>query len=197
MNLLNPTFIVGDLNQDLLVESHGDKLLDLMLDYNFKTSLTEPTHFQNGSSSLIDVVFCNDSNLVLETKVISCPFSNHKFVLAVLNLDSSSSNPNFVSSRVLNDKNLQLIKDDLARTKFDLCDKFDDVNEKWCVIKRIIIDIINKYAPYKRLRLTKRNRLPWVDKELLYYISKRNKLHNILVESKVGLALFFYLLLYY
>lgn len=185
VNGLNPTFIIGDLNHDLLT-SHGNNLNNLMLDYNFKTVLSAPTHHQGATSSLIDVVFFNDDESVLKCINIPCPFSNHDFVITTLKDNSIADINQYIKSRVLNERNLNLIKNELSSMNFDVVNSYFDVNEKWHVIKLILMDVINKYAPVKKFRLRKRNSYPWVDKELSYLMLKRDKLHEIAVESKTN-----------
>ena len=182
--LVNPTFIVGDLNQDLL-SFKGQSLLNLMLNFNFVTELNTPTHHQQNAASLIDVLFYNDKNSLSSCNIIECPFSNHSFLVGALNLDSIVDNNKFFLSRKLDEKNLLLIQNDIKNINFDLVLKlFEEVNDKWSVIKRLVIGSIDKFAPNKKFRLRKRDNLPWVDNELTYLIAKRDKLHKIAVNSK-------------
>ena len=76
-----------------------------------------------------------------------------------------------------------MIRNELSSTSFDISKKFDNVDERWHVIKRIFLSIIDKYAPIKKLRLKKRDRFPWVDSELYYHIALRDKLHEVVVAS--------------
>ena len=59
------TCIIGDLNQDLLTNK-GELLLSSMSDYNFQNFIQSPTHSQGNSSSLIDVCFLNDPQLLFK-----------------------------------------------------------------------------------------------------------------------------------
>ena len=105
----------------------------------------------------------------------------------MLNFETNRSDAsNNVTTRVLNEKSLNLIRDELKLTDFSIINKFENVDERWHVIKRILLSIIDKYAPSKKLRLKKRDRFPWVDNELHYHIAIRDKLHEIAVDSNTS-----------
>lgn len=179
-----PIFILGDFNQDLL-SVRGDKLKAVMLDYNFSTLIDTPTHFVGDSSSLIDVFFCNKPENIIKSSVLPCPFSNHYFIISSLNFVTNYSTiSKSINSRSLNEKNLNLIRDEVRVTDFNIAKKYCNIDERWHVIKRIFLSIIDKHAPFKKIRLKKRDHYPWVDNELLYHIALRDQLHDIAVASK-------------
>ena len=61
--------ILGDLNNDLLVNNRSKNLNDFINTYNLKQLINEPTHFTESSSSLIDVVLVNKINNILASEV--------------------------------------------------------------------------------------------------------------------------------
>jgi Reverse transcriptase (RNA-dependent DNA polymerase) len=178
-----PTVIIGDLNQDLLT-SRGDKLREFMLNFNFRNAISLPTHFQRGAATSIDVLLSNDVNLVRNSATIACPFSNHSFITGILSLDNKTSGGSTLEARMLSKKNLDLIKTSLASVRFDLVDLAETVEDKWAILKKLLLDAVDKHAPIKRFRLKKKQNLPWVDKECLYFMHKRDRLHSIAVKLK-------------
>lgn len=102
-NLSFPTFVIGDLNQNILTAPKTNPLLTLMDNYGFSISYDTPTHFQQNAKSLIDVVFANDQSILDDNHVIPCPFSNHRFILTLLNLTTLRLNKSTLSGRVLNE----------------------------------------------------------------------------------------------
>jgi endonuclease/exonuclease/phosphatase family metal-dependent hydrolase len=89
--------LVGDLNQDLLSEN-GTNLKTLMASQNAigksNTSFQNlPTHIMKKSKTCIDVVFCNNHELISSTEVSSSPFSDHEFVSISLNLTPIKNGP--------------------------------------------------------------------------------------------------------
>ena len=118
---LKPTFIIGDLNQDLL-SKNGDRLKTLMNDYNFETKVNVPTHYQGNSASLIDVVYYNNHDSLIQSLVLPCIFSNHRFVLSTLNFESAKPEGQFIMTRVLNEKSLNEIKTELSNINTGIID---------------------------------------------------------------------------
>ena len=182
INISDPTFIVGDLNQDLLT-SKGDRLKDLMENYSFGIDYNCPTHCHGSSKSQIDVVFCNTAN-ISSSSVIVCPFSNHHFVLTKSSFDSVAHNLSSITARVLNKAGLEAIKKELSLARFETLQLLDDSGDRWHFLKLIILEIIDKFAPLKKFRLKKFDNLPWIDKEAHYYIRKKDLLHHKAVNSK-------------
>jgi hypothetical protein len=111
--LVNKAFIIGDLNHDLLSEN-GERLLELTDVYNLKNNVNEATRVTNTSSTLLDVVFCNDISLVEKASVVSCPFSDHSFVHIALTINSKNKKSSIYESRCLKDKSLNAIKQELT-----------------------------------------------------------------------------------
>ena len=108
-NLMHPTLILGDLNQDLLT-SKGNNLRSIMENYGFKIPYFEATHIQGGKSSLIDVSLGNDEELFAASSVVGCPFSNHQFIIGSCNLEMNANDKHILRARVLNEINLESIR---------------------------------------------------------------------------------------
>ena len=64
--------ITGDFNIDMS-QNNNNKMTDLLLEYNLKQLITEPTHFTETSSSLIDLILVRNNNNVL-TSGVADPF---------------------------------------------------------------------------------------------------------------------------
>ena len=64
------------------------------------------------SKTLIDVVIHNQ-NRIVDTKVIGCPFSDHKFVITSLDFSCPKEKPFESFGRSLSEKNLLLISDNI------------------------------------------------------------------------------------
>ena len=64
--------ITGDFNYNML-SNDNNKLKDLMYQYNLKQIITEPTHFTESSSCLIELFLIRDDTNILHSEVID-PF---------------------------------------------------------------------------------------------------------------------------
>ena len=61
--------ILGDLNNDYLLNYKSKHLRNTMMNFNLTQLITEPTYFTESSSSLIDVLLISNSNNVLASEV--------------------------------------------------------------------------------------------------------------------------------
>jgi hypothetical protein len=102
VNLAYKSIIIGDLNHDLLSEK-GDSLMKLANIYNFINNVNEATRITQSSKTLLDVILCNDLDLIQCTKSIPSPFSDHHFIYGILKLNSSAKS-NVIKSRCLDEK---------------------------------------------------------------------------------------------
>ena len=116
-DLLNPIFIIGDINIDIL-KSNNNIILNFTKNNNLKNEITQPTHsilrYDNNtnqstfSESCIDLIIHNN-NLIQSTKIIDCPFSSHKFILANLELIAEKKQNKYMNVRNLSIVNVEKI----------------------------------------------------------------------------------------
>ena len=91
--------LFGDLNHDLLLQK-GVKLIELQSGYNLiRYPNNQPTRNVKNSSNLLEVAFSTDKHLISKTHTINCPFSDHSFVAAILNLKPLKSRATLINSR--------------------------------------------------------------------------------------------------
>lgn len=178
LNLKSNTLLIGDLNHDLL-SNNGNNLLSLMSSYNFTNFNNKPTRISNDSTTLLDVLFANCDNIISNSDVFDCPFSDHRFLVAALNIDSISSGSVTIETRQLNDEKISLISNKLSIDHMlSLTRLVDNSDDKFYAFTKSILDVLNEIAPLKQIRLRNRN-LPWVDYELRLYLSLRDKVYSI------------------
>ena len=80
---IQDTAILGDLNNDLLVNNRSKNLQQPMNTYNLKQLINEPTHFTESFSSHIDVILVYKTNNLLVSDVCD-PFITFHCPIAVL-----------------------------------------------------------------------------------------------------------------
>ncbi len=129
LNFDDPLFIIGDLNMDLL-SSKGQLLSDFMKDHLLKNFIKEPTRITKTSSTLIDVLLHNQ-NLVINTKVVGCPYSDHSFTVGEIQLISPKPKLQSFWSRSYSEKNMLLIEEQILNIDFSSLDKLNYSNGKW------------------------------------------------------------------
>ena len=194
IDLNDPIFIVGDLNMDLL-SPHGNSLSDFIKNHILKNYISEPTrvctrfkknsNLRSASSTLIDVLLHN-KDLVSETKVINCPYSDHKFIVGAIKIDSDKPKPDIFWSRNLSEKNLLLIEEKLVKADFSRLDSLKTSDDKWLFLKDKILTVLDTLAPLKKVTLKKENKFPWFDLELYRAKHNRDISYSLAIKSKIN-----------
>jgi hypothetical protein len=121
-----------------------------MSSFNFSYYVHEPTRKSKNTSTLLDVIFCNKTDIISATKAIKCPFSDHQFLLCSLNIKSGKHNHKVVLTRSLNLNTLEKLKLSIKNIPFHTMDSFKSVNLKWYFFKKVIMDVLNEIAPFKK-----------------------------------------------
>jgi hypothetical protein len=125
------------------------------------------------SKTIIDVVLHN-RDLVQSTKVVNCPYSDHKFVVTKIKLPKNTNNAqSSIMGRMLNEKNVDLIVKaikDNENLKVNTI-KLVNVNDHLNVIHNNLNSIIDSVAPVKKIKIKQKNYCSWMDEELIKVIN--------------------------
>jgi hypothetical protein len=132
---------------DLLCEK-GKNLKNFINNFNFQNCVNTPTrvaHYKDKktkvsrtTTSLIDVCIHNN-NVVNKALAVDCPFSDHKFILIKININSVEKIDSTNYVRNLSDKNLDLINNLLLKENFKSIELFDDIENMWLSFKNRIM----------------------------------------------------------
>ena len=178
-----------------LKSKKGDYLKDFLVNNELKNFVSNYTRVctnyykklrgYSTTKSLIDVIIHNQDKII-ETKVFGCPFSDHSFVLTSLDFKADTSKPNNSTyGRSLTAKNLLLINEELAKVDFSTTNNCTDVNQQWNLLKGKILDVIDKIAPVKEIKVKPKELFPWEDAQLHearklrdYYFSLSKQNHS-------------------
>lgn len=178
LNLNEPLFIIGDLNMDLNLDNkyRNSKINEFLSNnelINFikkptrnSTKFYKKTNTTRSSSTLIDVLLHN-SDYIIDTDVIDCPFSDHCFILAKLEIKKSPTVLKEYSCRNLSSENMQKINFLIDTINLQQMHTFDNINEKWNYVKNEITKIIDEVAPIRKIILKNPNQFPWYDDDLI------------------------------
>ena len=195
-NITHPTFIIGDLNMNLLT-AKGDLLRKLIQENAFVNHVNEITrigHYKNKQTgnirttpTCIDLVLHN-SSMLKACKVVECPISDHKFVLCKLNVAINNTDSDYgYWSRNLNTENLDLINFQLLNSDFSKIINSSNVEEQWSNLKSTVLSIVDSIAPLKYKKTKAQSidkKFPWIDKELNVVKGLRDRYYSIANKSK-------------
>ena len=153
-----PLFIIGDLNMNLLSDD-GNDLKEFMINNDLTNSVRSPTRIQTNfykktnkyktSKTLIDLVLYNQHNLAKQSIVIDCPFSDHCFVATSLDIAYVKPQLPTIMCRNLSEPVLAQILLDLEHMDHRMSED-KNVETNWTLIKKKIMQVIEKHAPLKK-----------------------------------------------
>jgi len=137
------------------------------------------------SSTLIDVVLHN-GDYIIDSDVIGCPFSDHKFVVSTLKFPSLKPQVQQFKSRCLSESNLKKIEDLLLNSS----DSFLDIDSatgpdaKLKYLQSTLLKLVDKVCPEKVVkRRSTYEQPPWIDHELNMAKNERDYLYKIADKS--------------
>jgi hypothetical protein len=154
-----------------ILNGKNNIILKFIKDNNLKNEITQPTHsilrYNNEtkqstfSESCIDLLIHN-SNLIQSTKIIDCPFSAHKFILANLQIIAEKKQDKYMNMRNLSIANVEKINFIIDNYDFSDIRTISGSNNKWIWIKNILLTIIDTIAPIKKMLLKNKRIFPWI-----------------------------------
>ena len=92
-----PVIIIGDINDDLLIRSNN--ISKVIRDLNLKQLIEKPTRLTNNSSTLLDVVITNRTNMIIKTDVEPSTIADHELITIVINIRKSKQEPDMRTHR--------------------------------------------------------------------------------------------------
>ena len=91
---------------------------------------------------------------------------------------------NTVVLRRLTDETLVLIDNEIQKCSFGFLDNIANVNDRWIMLKKMILHIIDNCAPKKHVKLKSKG-LPWLDADTFKLRYYRDKLYHAAIKSKL------------
>lgn len=125
--------------------------------------------------SALDVIATNCDDLLLDfDKTPACGFSGHDLLYACLNISTPKIYPKTIHFRDY--KNIDLVKLHEAAGLIEWDDVYNcgDVDGKVEIFNNVILDLFNKFAPVKTIRV-KHKYNPWITGEISNLIQQRDK----------------------
>ena len=171
-------YVMGDLNIDMYLSRSPllAKYQEILNFHGCDQLITEPTRITPTTSSLIDHIFTNVSELVSESGVILNGFSDHLITFCSRSCTKdvfSGSNTRFVRCYKSYSKFSFLAE--LRKIDWSSILTSTDVNYCLSEFNRLFRSAIDSVAPLREIRV--RNKMnPWMNSEILSSIKKRNSL---------------------
>lgn len=166
-NLISSDYIfcLGDFNIDFFNTSSVEfKFLDnIMQAFGLEQVMKKATRIAENSSTLLDLILTNKSDVVINADVINLPqFSDHHLVYCLVDMPIvRKNNPQFILSRNIKNINLDEFDASARSINWNSLQYFESIDEKIAFLENNIISLFNIHAPLRKIRVTKKFN-PWV-----------------------------------
>ena len=176
--------IIGlDHNLDLLkqsVHSKTQEFLECILDHNLLPTITKPTRISKTSATLIDnILISKKLQPNYESLIIVDDLSDHLPCLVRLKNFKPTGTKNFILKRVINNKAVMNIREDLSKIDWNAKLKDRLASDSFQAFHSELSISLNKHAPEKLVRIKdKRIKNPWMSKGLKISLIKSKKLYE-------------------
>ena len=172
-------FVACDLNCNLLKDClESEALNEICNILNLSQLIKEPTRVTFQSSSLIDVILASNTDLVVKSGVKETYISDHYLVYSILKFKLPKPSPHYMVTRSLRNYSPEQFRRDLAQVIWDEDPINDNVNEQTEKFNHKFLSVLNMHAPVKTIKI-KRRLCPFIDKEIVDIMKRRNTYHKI------------------
>ena len=170
---------LGDFNYNFNIDEINmtDPCVRLQQLTGARQLIESPTRVTETSSTIIDHIYTTLPNKHIRSGVIETSLSDHYLIYTILNSKHKTSPPKEIKIRCYKNFSTNAFIDEIANSRdlnIDGITTVDDAWEKW---SKAFLDISNKHAPIKTIRVKDRNN-PWVSREILNLMYQRDKIHK-------------------
>ena len=133
---------------------------------NLHNLISSPTRIAKTSTTLLDLVITNNTNMVLTSGVVHVQLSDHSLVYAFLRKTAPEMRSRKLCFRSLKNFDRDLILADLHTVPFNAMDVFEDVDDKLFVFETLFTEVLNDHAPpqFKQFHV-RGNQVPYMTEE--------------------------------
>ena len=190
INKEKPSAIIltGDFNarsplfwqEEILENSLGKRLSDLMLFNQMDQIINEPTHFpRENIETCIDLILTNQPNLFVHSGVIQSPDLNckHQIIHGTLNFSIPCPPPYKRKLWSYSKANTNKIKENLNSINWNEYLDNKSVDEMVTSFNKTFLDIINCNIPNKEATINDKD-APWITAEVKQAIKKKHRIYS-------------------
>ena len=178
-------YLLGDINCNLLPEANtydSSYLTNIFDIFGLSQLITEPTRVTPVSKTLIDLCITNSLEKVTNSGVIHLGISDHSLVFLTRKTHYHRNGPRVIETRQFKHFNRGKFLSDLNQLPWANVDLYSDPNDMWREWKEMFLGCVDRHAPLKLKRIRKK-RSPWITRELLCKIRKRDFLKKKAISS--------------
>lgn len=169
--------ITGDINVNMLTMQPNSHLSRLLVKYNLSSYVNEPTRITPNSSTLIDIIFSNNDNIVKNVNVTPPICSDHSVIN--FSIPDSVFKQHTYTKYIMEYANADVVKMNqiINNTDWVSISNQHDVNGFNSVLVDTINNVIEECIPRKKITI-RPNDKPWMTNEIRLKIRQRNRIHK-------------------
>lgn len=165
--------ILGDLNTDMLKKDSPvfKHFSSFCKSYALKQIIVDPTRITPKSRTIIDIILVSDTSKTFKSGVLEVGLSDHNMIYVIRKLKRGAiRHHNTLKIRSLKRYSPQIFAEELSKVNWIEVMQCDDVDIAWDRFKRNFLQVLNKVAPYKEIRIKQRTE-PWMTDSILKKIN--------------------------
>lgn len=181
--------LLGDFNINFL-SSKSDpdrkqkrKIMHFANMHNLEQLITTPTRISESSQSIIDLLFVNNSQRIVQSGVIVSTISDHFLVYCTIKSGVPKAQPRVIEYRSYKSYDKKKFIDDLKNVNWDAIVEQPDLNSVVSTWNKLFSGVADQHAPIKRNRV-KGIPIPWMTPKLSQAMRDRDYYHRRAVKSK-------------
>lgn len=172
----NRVLIMGDFNTCLMKQdTRSHKLSSLVVSSNLNFLDLAPTHHSHTNDSLLDLIITTEVDLISTHGQMDAPgFSHHDLIYASLKIRIPKPKAVILNQRNFARMNLTELDKDASSTNWAMVENLDSVDEKIEFLRVSIINIFDRHAPLRPVKL-KHKPSPWLNDTIRKAMKRRNQ----------------------
>ena len=153
------------------------KLLRMTVSHNLDQLIQSPTRITSNSSTLIDLLFCNNVQRIVDHGVIPLTLSDNSMIFCVMTSGMKKAPGRIVERRAFKYYSKDNFIRDLKDVNWKLIQEENNIDSavsKWDIL---FTNVADQHAPLKKSRISGLH-TPWLTSELIQLMHKRDYSHR-------------------
>ena len=153
------------------------KLLRMTVSHNLDQLIQSPTRITSNSSTLIDLLFCNNVQRIVDHGVIPLTLSDNSMIFCVMKSGMKKAPGRIVERRAFKYYSKDNFIRDLKDVNWKLIQEENNIDSavsKWDIL---FTNVADQHAPLKKSRISGLH-TPWLTSELIQLMHKRDYSHR-------------------
>ena len=179
-------FLIGDFNIDLLTSTpnqYVNNFTDLLTSFACTPLILNPTRITQGSATLIDNIFTNNTNNVLRTGILVNDVSDHLSVFAIVNHEKNTFSQPKRFKRFINDDSVNQFNGLLQSFDWNDMNSSNDTEDKYDIFIKKVTTAYNQCFPVKEVLHKVSDVNPWFTNDLKKMCKKKNMLYRKYIKN--------------